>query len=223
MAEVLVTIPAYNEQESIATVIRKIQAALKGRDYEIVVMSDGSTDKTVEIAEKAGAIAIRKKHGGLADTFRYEMIYAIYRQPKYIVHIDADGQYSAWDIPKLLDAVDKVDLVLGSRVMGYIEYMPFSKRLFNFLGAMFFSIIIGQKIWDVTTGLRAFNLKVAALTLKSDHTYTVEQLIKAKRAGFTITSVPASFYQRQGNSRLIPNSFNYLWRTVRNLPRMLRN
>ncbi len=222
MPDILVTIPAYNEQDTIGQVIRSIEQVLNKRDYEIVVVSDGSTDYTEAEAKMAGAVVFRKEYSGLADTFRYEMATAVKFNPKVIVHTDADGQYAADDILQLLRAVrNGADLALGSRLRGRIEYMPRSKRSSNILGTALIRTWLRADITDATTGFRAFTLDVARLPLKSDYTYTLEQIIRAKRAGFKIKSVPVQFLARKDESRLMRSPAHYIWNTIKNTRRML--
>lgn len=223
MLDVLVCIPAYNEAESIGRVVTDIKNALQGANYRILVVSDGSTDDTIRKAREAGAIAIHKPHSGLAGTFRREMEIAIALKPRVIVHTDADGQYDARDIRKLIAEIDNGhDLVLGSRLKGYIQYMPATKKMLNHVATLFIRVLVNRRVTDITTGFRAFNVSVAKLPIQSLHTYTAEQVIRASKAHYKIKSVPANFYIRKdGNSRLMKTSLHYLFETVKNVRRML--
>lgn len=221
MPDILVTMPAYNEEKTIATVIEGILKIVP--TAKVLVVSDGSTDNTTKEAKKTGATVIEKAHSGLADTFRMEMRIAYFMKPDVIVHTDADGQYIASDMLKLIDEVLKgTDLVLGSRLKGHIAYMPKSKRSTNVLGTFLIKQWLRADITDATTGFRAFNVKVAKLPINSEYTYTVEQLIKAKKAGLRIKSVPISFVKREdGESRLMSSPANYILQTIKNTRRML--
>jgi len=224
LPEVLVTIPAYNEQQSIGRVVREIKKVLTGIDHKVMVVSDGSTDNTELEAEMAGAKVFAKEHSGLADTFRREMTEACNLQPKIIVHTDADGQYDPEDIPRLIREVRYGnDLVLGSRLKGTIEKMPRTKQSINIIATFILRTWLRADITDATTGMRAFTPRVARLIMQSDYTYTIEQLIRAKRAGLKIISVPIKFRPRSdGNSRLMRNPLHYLWNTALNLRKMTR-
>ena len=211
---ILVTIPAYNEEGTIAGVIACIHDALKGEDYKIAVVADGCRDRTLLYAERAGAIVYSKEHKGLADAFRYEMSVALRIKPDYIVHIDADGQYSPYGIPLMLEAARKVDLVLGNRLWRHPLRMPLSKYTFNRLGALGYSMLLRRTIPDMTTGFRVFNLNVAKLPIKSNFTYTQEQVFRAVKAGYRIASVPVAFSPRGDKSRLMSGAGHYLARSV---------
>jgi len=229
MPKVIITIPAYNEERTIREVINDLQVIisimLPQLDYRIMVVSDGSEDKTTEEASKAGATVFSKDHSGLADTFRFEMKKALEFEPEYIVHTDADGQYPAFDVCRLIQFArsNNYDLVLGNRLGGKIEYMPVSKRLFNRLGSLFFSIRLWEYVPDFTTGLRVFTPRVARLPITSKYTYTIEQVIKTHLLKYTIKSLPVEFKaRRDGQSKLMQSPYQYLWNTIKNYRGMFK-
>jgi glycosyltransferase involved in cell wall biosynthesis len=211
---ILVTMPAYNEEGTIAGVILGIHEALKGEDYKIMVVDDGSTDDTAVRAYRAGALVYSKPHYGLAETFRNEMVIARTIAPDYIVHLDADGQYEPRAIPYLLATAKKFDLVLGNRLWQHPQGMPQSKYISNKVGAWLYSKVLGGYLPDVTTGYRAFNLKVAALPIRANYTYTQEQVYRTAKAGLSIASFPVNFAPRGDKSRLMSGAFHYLTRSV---------
>src|SRR3989344_3100404 len=133
--KIVVTIPAYNEEETLGKVIGDINLVMsKARhNYLIHVVDDGSTDKTSEIAKAAGAIVTRHPYNcGLAEAFKTEIKRCLELGANIIVHTDADGQYAAEDIPRFLTEIQNGhDLVLGSRFLGKIEHMPIIKRIGN--------------------------------------------------------------------------------------------
>ncbi|MFH1182142.1 MAG: glycosyltransferase [Candidatus Woesearchaeota archaeon] len=224
----IVTIPAFNEEKTIGNVIRSIKEILgrEKRKFEILVVDDGSTDHTAEAAKQAGAEVIKHpKNYGLAETFRTEVDAALKRKADVIVHTDADGQYLASDIPKLLAKIGAgYDLVLGSRFLGKIETMPLMKRIGNMAFSYAISQITRMKITDAQTGFRAFTREVAQrATIISNHTYTQEQIIRAVREKFKIAEVPVYFAKRKDKSRLIGSPFGYAIRAWINLFRILRD
>lgn len=220
--QIVVTIPAYNEEDSIGKVVYDVKQVL-GSSTMVLVVSDGSTDETVREASNAGAVVYEKQHSGLADTFRCEMALVKKYTPDLIVHTDADGQYMAKDIPKLIERAKRgYDLVLGSRLTGHIEFMPWSKRIINVAGSVVIMVWLWQLITDATTGFRVFTPGVARLPIMSDFTYTIEQIIRTSDEGYEITSVPVTFKARKGSeSRLISNAPDYVWKTLKNLRKML--
>ncbi|MBI4438623.1 glycosyltransferase family 2 protein [Candidatus Woesearchaeota archaeon] len=219
--KIIVTIPAYNEETTIGTVIDDIKKALdKKHSYEIIVIDDGSTDRTSENAKKAGAtVYSHQKNYGLAEAFKTAVQKAQEHKADIIVHTDADAQYDADDIPKLLEKISQGnDLVLGSRFKGNIESMPLINRIGNKAFSAVISQITRQKITDAQTGFRAFTKEAAKLPITSNYTYTQEQILRAARAKLRIAEVPITFRKRMtGKSRLIRNPIDYAlkaWVTI---------
>ncbi len=122
--KIIITIPAYNEEKTLSSIISGINSVMRKtkHHYEIQVVDDGSTDRTAQIAKSLGAIVYsHPKNYGLARAFTTEVEKAIENGADIIVHTDADGQYAAEDIPKLIAEVQRgSELVLGSRFLGQI-------------------------------------------------------------------------------------------------------
>ncbi len=220
--KIVVTIPAYNEEKTIGKVIEDIMRVMHSNKYnfEIIVVDDGSKDKTAEIAKNSGAkVYSHPKNYGLAEAFRTEIEKCLEHKADIIVHTDADGQYLASDIPKLINEIKNGnELVLGSRFKGKIESMSFINRLGNIAFSKVVSQVSGIKISDAQTGFRAFTREVAEkIKISSVHTYTQEQIIRAVRQKFRIMEIPVYFARRDGRSRLISNPFGYAakaWITI---------
>ncbi len=225
--KVLITIPAYNEEATISILINDIKNILNDKyNYKILVIDDGSTDKTASIAKEAGAIVhSHNRNYGLAETFRTEMHFVGNSDVDIIVHIDADGQYLAQDIPKLIHKIEEgYDLVLGSRFAGQIEDMPLVKKIGNKAFSRAISKIIGTKITDAQTGFRAFKREIALLKISSTHTYTQEQIIRVAKQKYKIAEVPVYFARRRyGKSRLMQNPFEYAIKAWINVLRVYRD
>ncbi|MDP7115825.1 MAG: glycosyltransferase family 2 protein [Candidatus Woesearchaeota archaeon] len=225
--KIVVSIPAYNEEKTIGSVITNIKKVMQSFKYDflIQVVDDGSKDHTVQEAEAAGAeVYSHPINYGLAETFRTETKQALKNNADVIVHIDADGQYLARDIPKLIKGIEKgSDLVLGNRFKGKIESMPIIKRIGNKAFSRVISHICRKKIGDAQTGFRAFTKEVANLNIISNHTYTQEQIIRAVNEKFIVTEIPAYFARRNGKSRLLRNPFEYALKAWINIFRIYRD
>lgn len=211
--KIVVTIPAYNEEKTIASVIKEIPRDA-AESVEVLVVDDGSTDNTVIESEKAGAdkIVKFKKNRGLATAFRVCLDTALEMDADIIVNIDADGQYDGKEIPELIKPIveKKADIVLGSRFKGWIEEMSASKKMGNKIATKVTSFLSHYPISDAQTGFRAFSREAALrLNVMSDYTYVQETIIQAVNKGLFIAEVPARFRKRAGKSRLIPSIFSY--------------
>lgn len=230
MKKVVITIPAYNEERTLGAVLSTIKNIMSGtrHSWKILVVNDGSKDRTATVAKENGAIvASHQRNMGLAETFRTEMRECLALGADVIVHTDADGQYKAEEIPVLLHYIDKgYDLVLGSRFLGTIESMPLMKRLGNIAFSKVISNITKTKITDGQTGFRAFTKEIAKeIDITSTYTYTQEQIIRALRQKYNVIEVPVSFVARGGRtkSRLMSGPFNYAWKAGINLIRVYRD
>lgn len=226
---IIVTIPAYNEESTIGFVIKSIKRVMDRQkwDYKVLVVNDGSTDKTAEISKREGAIVYDIPYRvPLAEVFRTEIKKCLELKADIIVHIDADGQYLASEIPDLIKEVEAgYELVLGSRFLGKIEEMPLLKKIGNRAFSRAISKIIGYKVTDCQTGFRAFTKELARnVEIISNHTYTQEQIIKSVFKKYKIKEVPAYFGKRiAGESRLMKNPFEYAIKAWINLLRIYRD
>jgi len=213
--KLVVTIPAYNEQKTIANVIKEIPTSIEGIDsVEVMVIDDGSIDNTVGDAIKAGAgeVVTHIVNKGLGVTFRDGLDSALGRGADIIVNIDADGQYNATQISALIKPIldKKADIVLGWRDIDHLDFMPRAKKLGNKLATWTTKRLAGLPIKDAQTGFRAFSREAALrINLFGKYTHVQETLIQASHKGLQIEQVPVEFRRRDGKSRLIPNLSTY--------------
>ncbi|MBT5022266.1 glycosyltransferase family 2 protein [Candidatus Woesearchaeota archaeon] len=226
--KIIISIPAYNEEKTLPPVIAELKKVMKSTQYKsqykILVLNDGSTDKTALIAKTAGAIVVsNKKNIGLAETFKREMEECLKLDADVIVHTDADGQYPAKYIPKLIEKVILGhDLVIGSRFSGGNYSGSISKKVGNIAFAKTFSKLLNTKITDTTTGFRAFGKNVAKLPLINSFTYTQEQLIRVGKKGLSICEIPITTRKTRA-SRLFKNPFDYAIKAWINILRIYRD
>ena len=208
--KLIVTIPAYNEEESIADVITSIPRQIHGiQKVEVLVVSDGSTDDTVKVAKKAGADHVYEnpRNLGLAKTFKRLMDLALEHDADFVINTDADNQYDQSEIPKLAEPLVKGEagMVLGDRQVKTLPHMPTSKKLGNRLGSAVVRMLSGLPLRDASTGFRGYSRDfLEHLHLFSAHTYTHETIVFAANHTFRVKDVPVTFRRREyGESRLI--------------------
>lgn len=217
-------IPAYNEESTIENIIKTTSLFVD----EVLVINDGSTDRTVEVTNNAGAILIDNiVNRGLGKTIQRGYDEAIKRGADIVVQIDADGQYDPKEIPKLIQPIleNKADLVLGSRLENLKYKMPWLKKQGNKAFTWLLRRLTGADIKDGQTGFRATRKEVLeTFEILGDFTYTQEMIVKASEKGWRISNVPINFYQRNaGESRLIPGPLSYAWRAWIIIIRTLRD
>jgi glycosyltransferase involved in cell wall biosynthesis len=227
--KLVVTIPALNEEKTIGQVVSGVPRNIPGiTDTEVIVMNDGSTDRTAEIAERAGAIVINiTGRPGLGAIFRTGLERAMRRGADIICNIDGDGQFNPCDIAKLVQPIldDGADFVTCSRFADPKLWPDMPKV--KFYGNRAVTRIInwvcgGTKFTDVSCGFRAFNREAAyRLTLFGRFTYTQECFIDLFSKGMRIAEVPLKIrgVREHGKSRVASSVFKY---AVSSLPIILR-
>ena len=216
--KLIITIPAYNEEDSIARVIREIPRHIDGiESVEVILIDDGSTDNTVREALLNGVdeILSHRANKGLGVSFGDGINRALERDADIIVNIDADGQYDATQIPDLIKPIldNKADIVLGWRDIDSLEFMPRNKKLGNKLATWVTRRLSGLPVKDAQSGFRAFSREaVLRLNLFGKYTYVQETKIQASHKDLLIEQVPVAFRARVGQSRLIANLGSYALR-----------
>ena len=210
--KVFVMIPAYNEGKTLGNVIREIKQTSK--NYKILVINDGSKDNTYNIAkrEKADYIITNKKNLGLAQSFKRGLEECLKLKADIIVNTDADFQYNAHEIPRLIQPIldGKADIVLTDRRVLNLPHMSFSKKYGNLISTIVTRFVSGYPVRDAQSGFRAFSRDAALkLNILSDYTYVQETIIQAVDKKLKIVQIPCEFRKREGRSRLISSLFSY--------------
>jgi len=225
-------IPAFNEEASIASVIKSIPRKIAGiSKVEVLVINDGSTDKTVEAAKKAGAnkIASHLKNKGLGITFKEGIEAALQMKAGIIVNIDGDGQFDTKDIPKIIKPIldGKADVVTCTRfgVKELEPEMPAVKRFGNEIFTKTMSFLTGKKFTDTQCGFRAYSQEAAlSMSLFGKYTYVQEVLLNLISKGFEVVEVPCKVKgERKGKSRLVKHWWDYGLRALLIIVRTLRD
>jgi glycosyltransferase involved in cell wall biosynthesis len=218
--KLIVTIPAYNEEESIAAVIREIPREIPGiASVEVLVLDDGSTDNTVTTAWSAGAdyVISHNRRLGLARTFRDAIDASLARGADVIVNTDADNHYDQSRIPELVAPIvaGRADIVVGSRVVRQLK-MKATHKWGNLFGSHLVRRLAGLPDGiDVSSGFRAYDREAALrMNVIAGYTYTHETLIAAIEQGMTIVDVPIPARHVSRPSRLMGGVIGHVLRAV---------
>jgi len=204
MSRVCVVIPAFNVERTLGSLLVQLRAL----GMDAVVVDDGSTDRTADVARASGAAVLshdvnRGKGQSLRDGFQWGLA----RGFEVFVTMDGDGQHLAGDLPRLLASLDpdRIGVVVGNR-MGRQGSMPWLRRWTNAIMSRWISRWCRQPVPDSQCGFRAVRREVLERVALTTQRYEIESevLIKAARAGFHIASVPITTVYRHERSRIHP-------------------
>ena len=224
--KLIVQIPCYNEEKTLPLTFRDIPKKIEGVDeVEILVIDDGSTDKTIEIAKQLGVNHIIKnsKNRGLARTFKTGMDACLRLGADIIVNTDGDNQYCGADIPKLIQPIldDTSDIVIGDRQTDTIPHFSKPKKKMQRVGSFVVRMLSETDVPDAVSGFRAFKREAAMqMNIVSPFSYTIETVIQAGKKHLAITSVPIRTNEKTRESRLFKSIPNFLERSASTMIRM---
>jgi len=216
---VSIVIPALNEEGSLGSVLEAIPAELCGVGVDTIVVDDGSTDRTSDVARSGGAhVARLGRNCGQGSAFKLAYRLAREHGARYIVTLDADGQWDPADVPGALAPVvaGEADLVLGSRVLGRTETGDAFRKtgVCVFAGAV--RLLTGVKVIDTSSGLRAMTANLtAAVPLVQPQYQSSELLLGAIMRGFRVTERPVVMHRRTAGQSIKGNNLLYGLRYAR--------
>ena len=228
--KLLIYMPALNEEKGLGEVIKDLPKKIEGVDeIKTLVVDDGSTDRTVEIARKNGADVI--SHGtnkGVGSAFHSAVEYALDNRVDILVSIDADRQFNSKQIPEIVQPIlnDEADMVTGDRFSkGMPENMPKSKYWGNRQMSRLISVISGKKFRDVSCGFRAYNREaLLRLNLFGAFTYTQETIMDMVFKGMRVVEFSVDIkYFKERKSRVAGSILNYTFRTLKIIVKTLRD
>jgi glycosyltransferase involved in cell wall biosynthesis len=200
-ASVAVVIAAYNEEASVGGVVASVPAQLCGLGTEVIVVVDGSADKTAHVADEAGALVCDVPlNRGQGAALRLGYLLARQRGAEFIVTTDADGQYQSEDMARVLSPLvdDEADFVSGSRRLGSTTSNDAVRNLGVVVFAGLISVLVRQRVTDPACGIRAMRAKVTAdVVLEQPQYQASELMIGAVMAGYRLKEVPIAMKARR--------------------------
>ncbi len=218
--KLIIQIPCYNEAQTLAIALAELPREVEGFDkVEWLIINDGSTDDTVKVAKECGVdhIVNFTHNQGLAKGFMAGIKECLKQGADVIVNTDADNQYEAKDIPKLVKPIleGKAEYVIGERPIGQTEHFSPAKKFLQKLGSWVVRKASNTDIPDAPSGFRAMSRECAMqLNVYNNYTYTLETIIQAGQKNMAITSVPIRTNEDLRPSRLLSSIPNYIKKSV---------
>ena len=225
LTKLVIQIPCYNEEDTILTTLNAIPKKINGFDeLEIIVINDGSTDNSAEIARNWGATVINiETNKGLANAFKTGIKEALSRKADVIVNTDADNQYCADDIEKITAPIlqKEADMVVGARDIINIKDFTLIKKILQKVGSAILRLLSSKEVADAPSGFRAFSRESALkINVFDNYTYTMETLVQAGAKGLRVKSVPIRTNPKMRKSKLVKNICGYIFKSAKTTIRM---
>ena len=223
MKKILIGVPCFNEEETIAECLDYLineKSKLDDFEVEILVVNDGSRDSTLEILQKFNdeiIILNSMTNCGLSEVFNTIMNFTSNNDYDYVVIYDADNQYPSYEIPELLkNSIDKKsDIEIGVRNFKKTGHFSKTKNFLQIVGSSIVSKILKLKIKDVTSGFRIYSKRAAnSLFSNNSFTYTIETLFQGVSDGLIINSSPIGEVSKTRDSRLFKSNFDYVRKSI---------
>jgi len=218
--KLIIQIPCFNEERQLPTTLKRLPRQVAGFSVvEWLIIDDGSTDRTVEVAREHGVDHVVRltNHKGLAAAFQAGLDAGLKLGAEVIVNTDADNQYEGADIPKLVGPIvrGEADMVVGDRQVKTIEEFSAAKKLLQRLGSWVVRHASATAVPDTTSGFRAYNREAALqMHVVSKFTYTLETIIQAGKLEVAIDHVPVRTNPKTRESRLFPSVGAYVRRNA---------
>lgn len=220
MTKLIIQIPCYNEESTLGTTLEALPRHIDGIDIiEWLIVDDGSIDNTVEVAKAYGVDHIVRltTNRGLAKAFMAGLEASIKAGADIIVNTDADNQYCAEDIPKLIEPIllGRAEIVIGARPILKIKHFSPIKKVLQKFGSWVVRLASSTDIPDAPSGFRAFTREAAMrMNVFNEYTYTLETIIQAGQKGIVMTSVPIRTNGYLRPSRLVKSIPTYIKRSI---------
>jgi len=224
--KLIVQVPCFNEELTLPQTVADIPREIDGVEVvEILIIDDGSTDRTVEVAKEVGVehIVCNKRNLGLARSFTKGIDACLRAGADVIVNTDGDNQYAGDEIPRLIGPVvnGRADIVIGDRQTHKVPHFSKGKKFLQWFGSGIVRKLAGTWVPDTVSGFRAFSREAAIrLNVVSSYSYTIETVIQAGKRGMTVVSIPVRTNPKTRESRLFKSIPSFVTRQVSTIVRM---
>jgi glycosyltransferase involved in cell wall biosynthesis len=224
--KLLIQIPCLNEERTLPDTVRDLPGEIPGvTRIEVLVIDDGSSDRTAEIARELGVphVVRHLRNRGLAAAFQTGIDQCLELQADVIVNTDGDHQYPGSFIPALVRPIleGRADMVIGDRRIHAQGHLSWMHRFLQWLGSSVVRRVSGANIPDATSGFRALSREAALrVEVLSKYTYTLETILQGERMGLNIVSVPIEVNRPTRQSRLKRNDLEYVVHSAATLLRL---
>jgi len=224
--KLVIQIPCFNEEQTIAKTLADLPTKIDGIDtIEILIISDGSTDRTVAVAREHGVrhFVIFNQNMGLARAFAAGLEKSLELGADIIVNTDADNQYKGSDISRLIQPIlnKKAEIVIGDRQIDKVHEFSRLKKILQKLGSRIVRQVSQTKVPDTTSGFRAYSRHAALhMNIISTFSYTLETIIEAGQKDIAIISIPIETNKTERPSRLFKSNWYYIKRSTATIIRI---
>lgn len=218
--KLIIQVPCYNEEWTLASVLSELPTKIEGIDeIETMIIDDGSSDKTIQIANEHKVDYIIKHVGnkGLGNAFKSGVEKALWEGADILVNTDGDNQYPGKFIPALVKKIvdGEADFVMGNRQTKKIKHFSPIKKFFQWLGSLMVRVLSGTQVPDSVSGFRAYSREaLLKINVTSDFSYAVDTLVQAGSKKIKIVDIPMTTNKPTRPSRLFKNIWQHMYKTL---------